>query len=221
MNMNHIYEELDFYSKKAKKAGYAARSVYKLEEIDQKFKLLKKGMKIADLGCAPGSWSQYVSKIVGNTGLVVAIDYKKILCAAPNIVLVHGNFTKEENKAKIAEYAPFHGIISDMAPDTSGDRLTDCYNSSNLVRSALTFSNDNLKRGGFFVAKIFQGGDEKEIMSELKKNFETAKWFKPNSSRKNSFETFIIGISFHGKQEEKTNKYFKPDYDPDSGIMPW
>ena len=152
--MSNIYEKPDFYTKKAKDAGYFARSIYKLEEIENKMHLFKKGMRVVDLGCAPGSWSQYVSQVVGDSGLVVGIDYKKILCAANNIVLVHGNFMREDNQSKIAEYGPFNAVISDMAPDTSGDRLTDCYKSSELVREALNFAYRHLKAGGFLLLRF-------------------------------------------------------------------
>ena len=163
-----MYDKPDYYSKKAVKEGYVARSVYKLIEIQEKFNLFKKGNKILDLGCAPGSWSQYVSSIIDKNGLVVGIDYKEIKVNPTNAVFIKGNFLKDQTKNKLKEYAPFDGIISDMAPDTSGDKLTDCFASSNLVKDALKFSYEYLKKGGFFIAKIFQGGDEIEIMNEVK-----------------------------------------------------
>ena len=176
---------------------------------------------MVDLGCAPGSWSQYVSQVVGDSGLVVGIDYKKILCAANNIVLVHGNFMREDNQSKIAEYGPFNAVISDMAPDTSGDRLTDCYKSSELVREALNFAYRHLKAGGFFIAKIFQGGDEREIANLIKETFESVKWFKPNSCRKNSFETFLIGINYKGQPPKPSNDADIFNDDNYTGEMPW
>ncbi|HBD92965.1 MAG: hypothetical protein A2015_01665 [Spirochaetes bacterium GWF1_31_7] len=215
------YENPDFYSRKAKDEGYFARSIYKLEEIDSRFSLIKKGMKIVDLGCAPGSWCQYLSNIVGDTGLVVGIDYKKILVTAPNIVIVHGNFLRDYNQAEIMTHGPFNGIVSDMAPDTTGDRLTDCFNSSDLVKDALRFSYDHLKKSGFFVAKIFQGGDEKAIFDEMKMAFKTVKWFKPKSCRKISFETFIIGMDFTGKPQLSEEAEDIMDVDNYSGDMPW
>lgn len=216
----NVYEKPDFYSKKALKEGYAARSVYKLMEIQEKFKIMKKGDKILDLGCAPGSWCQYASKIVGEKGLIVGIDYKEIRVALSNAVFVHGNFLREHKKEEIQEYAPFNGIISDMAPDTKGDRLTDCYASSNLVEEALNFSYKFLKKGGYFIAKIFQGGDENVIMDELKQAFKTTKWFKPKSCRKKSFEIFMVASGFIKKPEKQE----EPDiFDDDNytGEMPW
>ena len=220
--MINPYEKPDFYSKKAKEEGYAARSIYKLKEIQEKFNLIKKNHKILDLGCAPGSWSQYSSKLVGNEGLVVGIDYKEIKVNLPNAIFIQGSFLDEENKAKIKEYSPFDGVISDMAPDTEGDRLTDCFNSSELVKEAVNFSYDYLKKGGYFIAKIFQGGDEKTIFAELKEAFKEVKWFKPDSTRKISFEIFIIAYNFIKKPELKSSSEFEAINDPNySGEMPW
>jgi 23S rRNA (uridine2552-2'-O)-methyltransferase len=216
----NMYEKPDFYSKKAIKEGYVARSIYKLIEIQDKFNLFKKGNKILDLGCAPGSWSQYVSSVIDKNGILIGIDYKEIKVSPTNAIFIKGNFLKDQAKNKIAEYAPFDGIISDMAPDTCGDRLTDCYASSNLVKDALKFSYEYLIKGGFFIAKIFQGGDEKEIMDEIKSTFKIAKWFKPKSSRKKSIELFIIGIDFIKKPEYKNNKDII-DLENSDGTMPW
>ena len=214
-----MYDKPDYYSKKAMQESYVARSVYKLMEIQDKFSLIKKGHKVLDIGCAPGSWAQYVSTIIQNEGLLVGIDYKVIKVNPPNAIFIKGNFLKEITKEKIIQYSPFDGIISDMAPDTSGDKLTDCYNSSNLVEDALQFSYDYLKKGGYFIAKIFQGGSEKEIMNELKKAFRLAKWVKPKSSRKKSFEIYIVGIDFIQKPIMKKNEIISDDNY--TGEMPW
>lgn len=216
------YHKDEFYTRKAREDGYFARSVYKLEEIDRKFHILKQNQKIVDLGCAPGSWSQYISKKVGPKGLVVGIDYKETRFSSPNMILVKGRFTTLDNKDKISSHGPFDGVVSDMAPDTSGDRLTDCYKSSDLVTEALHFACDFLKEGGFFIAKIFQGGDEKELMKLLEKSFASCHWFKPKSTRKKSFEIFMIGTGFMGKQEEDDNNegIDLSSYE-ESGQMPW
>ncbi len=148
-----MYEKPDFYSKKAKKEGFFARSVYKLDEIQKKFKVFKKGQKILDLGCAPGSWSQYALSQIGESGFLVGIDYKDIKVNAKNALFIKGNFFNETNQNKLKEYAPFDGVISDMAPDTTGDKYTDNMESSHLVETALNFAFDYLKKGGFFAAK--------------------------------------------------------------------
>ena len=197
--MSNEYKILDFYAKKAMQEGFLARSVYKLEEIQNKFNIIKKNHKIVDLGSAPGSWLQFSSSLIGENGLVIGIDYKKIKISKPNIKIIEGNFNSLENRDEISKYSLFDGIISDMAPDTEGDEYVDSFASSNLVKEALNFAYNNLKIGGFFVAKIFQGGAEKEIMANMKNYFEITKWFKPKSSRKISVEIFIIGLNFTKK----------------------
>ncbi len=213
-----MYDKPDFYAIKAKQEGYVARSVYKLIEIQEKFQLIKKGQKIVDLGCAPGSWTQYVSQIVNENGIIIGIDNKTIKVNPKNAIFINGDFSDNNNKDKISKYAPFNGIISDMAPDTKGDNLSDCYSSSELVRNALDFSYKFLKKGGYFIAKIFQGGDEKEIMNEIKLAFRHSKWFKPKSCRKNSFEIYMIGIDFIKKPIIQENKF---SFDESNGEMPW
>ncbi len=215
------YKKPDYWAKKAKTDGYAARSIYKLDEIDKKFNLIKLGNNILDLGCAPGSWSQYISEKVGINGRVVGIDYKMITVNPKNAVFIHGNFLREHNQDKIKELGKYDGIVSDMAPDTTGDKLTDCFGSSDLVETALDFAFIHLKIGGFFVAKIFQGGNELEIMSKLKETFETAKWFKPDSCRKKSFEIFMIASGYKGKIKSNQTEYNTQEYDDESGVMPW
>ena len=214
------YEKPDYYSKLAVKEGYAARSVYKLMEIQDKLSLIKKGNKILDLGCAPGSWSQYASSLIGLDGQLIGVDFKRITVNPPNAVFIRGNFLKDHVKEELMNYSPFDGVISDMAPDTSGDRLTDCFLSSDLVRQALDFAYSFLKKGGYFVAKIFQGGDEKGIMDEMKLAFEKTRWFKPKSSRQISFEIFMIGSGFIKKPEIKHEDGVLDDENY-TGDMPW
>ncbi|MBN2544845.1 MAG: RlmE family RNA methyltransferase [Spirochaetes bacterium] len=217
----NVYEKPDFYSKKAKSEGFFARSIYKLEEIQDKFHLIKKEQKVLDLGCAPGSWSQFVLSIIQDTGFLVGIDYKQIKISAPNAVFIKGNFLKDHAKEKINEFAPFDGIISDMAPDTTGDKFSDNIECSNLVEEALNFAYDHLKKGGYFIAKIFQGGNENEIMQEIKNAFENVKWFKPKSSRKISNEIFIIAFNYQRKPEKNNINLKNMSDDNYTGEMPW
>ena len=216
----NVYEKPDFYSVKAKEEGYVARSIYKLKEINEKFKLIKKGQKILDLGSAPGSWSQYCAQNIGEKGLVVGIDYKEMRISLPDCFFIKGDFYDPENQKKIKEYSPFDGVISDMAPDTEGDKLTDCYKSSELVKEALSFSYNFLKYGGFFIAKIFQGGDEKEVFELVKNSFREAKWFKPQACRKISYEIFLVGINYYKKLDlNKGND--STNFEDNNGEMPW
>ena len=216
-----IYEKPDHYSKQAQAEGYFARSIYKLKEIEEKFHLFKKGQKICDLGCAPGSWSQYALELIGEKGLLVGIDYKEIKVSAPNAYFIHGNFLREEKQDQIREHGPFDGIISDMAPDTTGDKFSDNIASSELVKEALSFAYDFLSKGGFFIAKVFQGGEEKEIMNEMGRAFVKTKWFKPKSSRSVSNEIFMIGWDFIIKPEKKKPEKNDNPFPEDSQDMPW
>lgn len=223
MNLN--YCKPDFYSRKAKDEGYVARSVYKLKEINEKFSLIKKNQTVLDLGSAPGSWAQYTSNLVGSNGRLVGVDYKEIKVAMPNTTFLVGNFFSEDIQEQLKKLGPYDGIISDMAPDTVGDRIRDCFRSSDLTWKSLDFSYQFLKKGGFFICKIFQGGEEKEIMAEMKKNFAQAKWFKPDSSRKISFEIFLIGIGYNGIKAENENngeyQSFLNSCEESDGSMMW
>jgi len=220
------YSKPDFYSQKAKEEGYLARSVYKLKEINEKFKLIKKGQNILDLGCAPGSWSQYISKII-NPGIIVGIDIKDCHFSDENFIFIKGDFEKEDNKILIKEKIDnkkFDGIVSDMAPDTEGDDNIDRFRSSQLVENALEFCFDNLKKDGFFIAKIFQGGDEKEVMNKIKFFFKEAKWFKPKSCRQNSVEIYIVASGFNNKniKENKEERDFLKELEENyTGEMSW
>ena len=223
MNLN--YAKPDFYSRKAKDEGYVARSVYKLKEINEKFNLIKKNQHVLDLGSAPGSWAQYVSGIVGSSGRLVGVDYKEIKVAMPNTTFLVGNFFSDEIRQQLENLGPYDGIISDMAPDTVGDRVRDCFRSSDLTWKSLDFSYGFLKQGGYFICKIFQGGEEKEIMNEMKKAFTEAHWFKPDSSRKISFEIFLVGVGFIGKpqndQAESEYQKFLSETENNDGSMMW
>ena len=217
------YSKPDFYSKKAKEEGYVARSVYKLKEIDKKFNLLKKGQTVLDIGCAPGSWSQFVSEKIGSSGRLLGVDYKEIKVNFNNAIFLTGNFFSDEIQEEVIKYSKFDGVISDMAPDTIGDRVRDCFKSSQLTRNALEFCYNYLKTGGYFVTKIFQGGEEKEIVDEMKNAFSHVKWFKPNSSRKISYEIFIIGIDFIARPKNNLDNFEDSikQLDNNNGFMPW
>lgn len=224
---NNSYSKPDFYTQKAKKEGYLARSVYKLKEINEKFRLIKSGQNILDLGCTPGSWSQYVSEIVKN-GKVVGIDIKECYFSKPNFIFIKGDFEKEEIKMlikKVMSHKKFDGIISDMASNTEGDEFVDRFRSSELVNLAIDFCFENLKEDGFFITKIFQGGDEKKIMERIKLIFKNVKYFKPKSCRKNSVEIYIVASGFKGNgdisiEDQSFNllKEIEEDY---TGEMPW
>jgi len=182
----------DIYVRKSKIDGYRARSVYKLIEIDQKFKIFKNGMVVIDLGAAPGSWSQYLSKII-KSGKIISIDLKA-MDPINNTIQIQGDFTDLQVQKKISDILVKKSdvIISDMAVNTTGIKNIDSIQTGELCINAMVFSSNNLSQNGFFISKIFMGGSVNEIILLGKKIFKEVKVFKPKSSRKESKESFII-----------------------------
>lgn len=199
--------QADFYSQKAKREGYPARSVYKLEEIQQKFSLMKKGDTVLDIGAAPGSWTLYVHrKILKGSGRITAVDLKPItdsLSPLPETVTAFtGDAFNEENRKEILSLGPYDTVISDAAPSTTGNRSVDTLRSEGLVESILTLLPVMLKPEGNLVMKIFQGGGQQAILKQMRSMFKTTKNLKPKACRKDSFETFLIGLHFLGGSEK-------------------
>ncbi|MDC0393342.1 RlmE family RNA methyltransferase [Candidatus Pelagibacter sp.] len=182
----------DTYVRQSKVDGYRARSAYKLIEIDEKFKIFKGGLTVIDIGAAPGSWSQYASKVVKN-GKIVSIDLKEME-PIDNTVQIKGDFTEDETQQKIKEFLTNKSdvVMSDMAVNTTGIKNIDSIQTGELCKEAMIFSKDIISNGGFFVSKIFMGGSFNEIVQLGKKIFKEVKVFKPKSSRKDSKESFII-----------------------------
>ena len=182
----------DVYVRQSKVEGYRARSVYKLIEIDQKFKIFKVGSKVVDIGAAPGSWSQYTSKIVKNKK-VISVDLKEMEPII-NTIQIKGDFTNTEIQEKIKKLfnSKSDVIMSDMAVNTTGIKDIDAIQTGELCKEALVFSKDLISRDGYFISKIFMGTSFNEIIDLAKKTFKVVKVFKPKSSRKDSKESFII-----------------------------
>ena len=182
----------DIYVRQSKIEGFRSRAVYKLKEINQKFKILKNGQSILDLGGAPGSWSQYLSKNLKNAKLLT-IDLLEIE-EIKDVKIIHGDFTEEKYKNEIKNFFnhKIDLVISDMAVNTSGNKNLDAMVTGELALNAMNFSLEVLKTNGQFVTKIFMGSSFNEIVSNSKKNFRETNVFKPPSSRKDSKETFII-----------------------------
>jgi len=182
----------DTYVRQSKVDGYRARSAYKLIEIDNKFKIFKGGLNVIDIGAAPGSWSQYVSKVVKN-GKLVSVDLKDME-KIDNTIQLKGDFTKIEIQKKIKKYLnkEIDVVISDMAVNTTGIKNIDSIQTGELCKEAIFFSKDIISKKGFFISKIFMGGTFNEIVALAKKTFKEVKVFKPKSSRKDSKESFII-----------------------------
>ena len=183
----------DIFVRQSKVDGYRARSVYKLIEINEKFGIFKNDMCVVDIGAAPGSWSQYVSKVV-KKGKIISIDLKDMQ-NIENTIQIKGDFTKVEIQEKIRSYLNEYGtdvVLSDMAVNTTGIKRVDSIQTGELCKEAMIFSRDIISSKGFFISKLFMGVSFNEIVALGKKIFDEVKVFKPKSSRKESKESFII-----------------------------
>ena len=182
----------DIYVRKSKVDGYRARSVYKLIEINEKFKIFKGGMCVVDIGAAPGSWSQYVSKVV-KSGKIISIDLKEMK-EIKNTIQIKGDFIEKDIQNQIKSYLNKGSdvVMSDMAVNTTGIKNIDSIQTGELCKEAMIFSKDVISEKGFFISKIFMGSTFNEIVALGKKIFKEVKVFKPKSSRKDSKESFII-----------------------------
>ncbi|MEW6520946.1 MAG: RlmE family RNA methyltransferase [Thermodesulfobacteriota bacterium] len=192
----------DYYFKKAKQENYPARSIYKLEEAQQKHHFMKPGDKVLDLGCHPGSWSLYAAKIVGTGGAVVGVDLQKSNIAAAagaaRIEFIRLDIFDAGFISLLADSLPFQVVISDLAPKTSGNKFTDHLKSIELSRRALAIACRSLCRGGHFYCKVFQGEDFPDFVNEVRQSFSKTKIVKPKSSRVESREVFVLGLEFRG-----------------------
>ena len=182
----------DIYVRQSKVDGYRARSVYKLIEINEKFKIFKNGISVLDIGAAPGSWSQYASKIVKN-GKIISLDLKEME-NIKNTIQIKGDFTDLNIQKKIKGLLSnkLDVVMSDMAVNTTGIKNIDSIQTGELCKEAMNFSKEVISSNGFFISKIFMGGTFNEIVALGKKIFKEVRVFKPQSSRKDSKESFII-----------------------------
>jgi 23S rRNA (uridine2552-2'-O)-methyltransferase len=185
-------QKRDIYVRQSQVDGYRARSAYKLIEIDEKFKIFKNGISVIDLGASPGSWSQYIARMV-KSGRLVSIDLKNME-AIENIIQIKGDFTDLESQEKIKGLfkSKVDVVVSDMAVNTTGIKDIDAIYTGELAMEAMNFSKEMLVKEGRFVSKIFLGSSFNEIVALGKKIFKEVKVFKPKSSRKESKESFII-----------------------------
>lgn len=185
----------DHYTRRARKEKYPARSVYKLEEIQQKHRILRKGDAVLDLGCAPGSWLLYAAKIVGASGKVVGVDLQPVTIGLPANASVQTADVQEIVAGSDERIrGPFDVVISDMAPATTGNVRVDAARSFYLCQAALDVADRVLKSGGRFVCKMFQGEDTQDFQTEVKNRYAKLAVARPKSTRKASREMFIIGI---------------------------
>jgi len=187
-----IKQKRDIYVKKSKLEGYRSRAVYKLQEINEKFKIIKNNTLVVDLGAAPGSWSQYISRNF-KSSKIISIDLKDIE-PIKNLFHIKGDFTEDDQKIKIQNYfgKKVDLIISDMAVNTTGNKSVDSLVTGELCIEAMNFAVELLNKKGTFISKLFMGSSFNEIVALAKKTFKQVDIFKPPSSRKDSKENFII-----------------------------
>jgi len=232
------YERPDYWTLRAKKEGYPARSVYKLEEIVRKFGLLNglgsrrstpersqtgAGPAILDVGAAPGSWSLWLLRQMKGRGTLMAVDIQD-LDIVPQIeamglhkatgtakvdepigahfTFVKGSILDEPVRARLRELGPYNLVVSDAAPATSGNRLVDQARSEELVEAVIGLALGVLAQGGALVTKIFQGGEERRLLTELRAHFAQARAFKPQACRSESFETYLVATGFCKSPEQ-------------------
>jgi 23S rRNA (uridine2552-2'-O)-methyltransferase len=194
------YKKPDHWQLKARSEGYPARSVYKLKEMDEKFGLIKPRIRVLDLGAAPGSWSLYVLRKMPGAFLVAADisplsrEFDRGLFDGENFSFIRGDITDALVRDAIISRGPYHLIISDAAPATTGTRVVDTSRSLELAEAAVSYSETALARGGSLVIKVFQGGETSELLKRLSGLFKTAKSYKPQACRGDSFETYYLGI---------------------------
>jgi 23S rRNA (uridine2552-2'-O)-methyltransferase len=201
------YEKPDFWSQKAQRESYPARSVYKLQEIDKKFSLLPKNQgqvgpnyRVLELGAAPGSWSLYVLRRFSGRGFLAACDISPLsrrydggLFDGGNFFFKRADIFTEETLSELAALGPFDLLLSDAAPSTSGGRLIDAARSLELAEAVLLYARAALKEGGGLCVKIFQGADTADFIKKLRPSFASLNTFKPEACRASSFETYIVG----------------------------
>jgi len=189
------YKRPDRFTREAKARGFAARSVFKLEEIDRRVRLFRKGQRVLDLGASPGSWSQYAAERIGPSGKLVAVDLSPLAkTPAANVTFFTGDVLTLTADA-LNERGPYDVVLSDMAPRTTGTRESDQAKSFELFMRALELGGELLSPGGSFVGKIFMGPDFPAAKRRVKELFATERAIRPEGTRESSFEIFLVGLS--------------------------
>ena len=187
----------DHYSRRARKEKWLARSVYKLEEIDRKFNIIGRGYLLLDLGCYPGSWSQYSINKVGPKGEVVGVDLKEPdHLSAPNFRFIKADVLALDIQWLAKEIGFRDAVISDLAPETTGIKIADTSRSMGLARRALEISLVLLKEKGHFLCKVFEGEDLKAFRNDFRRYFDQIRLIRPSAVRKGSREVYLLGLNF-------------------------
>lgn len=191
----HKRRPQDHFGERAKREGYPARSIYKLQEIDKRVRLLRRGQRVLDLGASPGSWSLYAAERVGREGKVVGIDLNEARVSLPAQVTFRALDVFSLSADDLGGPGSFDVVLTDMAPHTSGQRGRDQFGSYELYMRALEIAGQVLTPGGSFVGKIFQGPELEQARAATRALFETVRIVKPEASRSESFEIFLVGLS--------------------------
>ena len=193
----------DPYVARAKREGYRSRAAYKLLEIDEKYRILKPGQRVVDLGAAPGGWSQIAAKVVGAKGKVVGIDLLPI-DPMPGVEFIELDFLDESAPGRLIDMlgGPADVVMSDMAANTTGHKKTDHLRIIGLAEAAIYFAREILAPGGAFIAKVFQGGTENQLLADLKRDFAVVRHVKPAASRADSAELYVMATGFRGRADE-------------------
>ncbi|MDD4082317.1 MAG: RlmE family RNA methyltransferase [Sphaerochaetaceae bacterium] len=187
----------DSYTLKARKEGYPARSVYKLEEIQKINHIIKPGDRVLDVGAAPGSWTLFTHReLIKGQGQIIAVDLNPLGLnpIPPTVTELIGDAFSKEIRDQLIAMGPYDAIISDAAPKTSGIRTVDTFRSEWLAEQVVLLADEQLKKHGNLVIKIFQGGGQQEVLHSLRKKYAKAKTIKPKACRSDSFELYLIGL---------------------------
>jgi 23S rRNA (uridine2552-2'-O)-methyltransferase len=194
MSRNNPYSRADHRTLAARAKGYPARSVFKLEEIDQRCKLLAPGQRVVDLGAAPGSWSLYTASRIGSSGKLLSIDLSPLTASLPaNVTVVVGDALTVGSQLHV-DHGPYDVVLSDMAPRTTSDKFTNAARSHELFMAALAVALEHGARGSHFVGKVFMGGDFPGARAELVRHYAEHRIIKPKGTRDNSVEVFLVGL---------------------------
>ncbi len=195
-------DKADSYTLRARREGYPARSVYKLEEINASHHLIKPGDSVLDVGAAPGSWTLFTHRcLLKGNGKIVSVDLNPLNLnpVPPTVTAIVGDAFSTENRARLIELGPYDAIISDAAPMTTGNRTVDTTRSEWLAEQVVLLAGEQLKEHGNLVIKIFQGGGQVEILKMMREMFQKAKPFKPKACRDDSFEIYLVGLDRKAK----------------------
>jgi 23S rRNA (uridine2552-2'-O)-methyltransferase len=197
----------DHYGRLARQKGFPARSVFKLQEMQERFHLLRPGSRVLDLGASPGSWSQYCLQHIGQRGSLTAVDLSELriqIPPKPVFRFIRADLFDPALEAQLRQAGLYDLVLSDAAPETSGSHLVDTQGSLVLAGRAVQIAVGALKPGGNLVVKIFQGGEERQLLEELKRTFERARAYKPAASRSESREVYFLGLGLRQDHEKKT-----------------